>query len=411
MKNTLKHIILLLLALNITLVSCEKEIETQDDDDNPTIENGECMDYLNLHDKVKDARDIFFINDQEGWMIGFNEPSLSTNTKLLHTTDGGQTWDIINPDMGFGGMMHVNGSNFKIHFTDSNNGYIAIDFGMEEEYSELMYYYTTDKGATWNPVPLPTVGADDNIYLYGMGVNNTQMVFAAYIVTSEGEIPNCYKLFFVSNTTHAISGEVSLECYAGGGGGFTYSYHPTDIHFSDSGIINMKVYSSETSTYYMAHSDNSGVSWSYTAIDYTPAHHSYIQFVNDQVGFMAANTGIYDDTQRFYKTTDGGETWELKTIDAGAGSPIYRLSFADENNGLAIRYSDNELFKTTNGGNNWSRVGCFLEQNTGMDIATFPQDIYYASPDNAIILTKWLNVDAEEDIDISQNRLYFYKGE
>jgi len=409
MKNTLKYIILLLVALNITLVSCEEETDTQDDDDNPTIENGECMDYLNLHDKVRDARDIFFINDNEGWMIGFNGSSTTSNTKLLHTSDGGQTWNIINPDMGFGAMMHVNGSNFKIHFTDSNNGYIAIDFGMEEDYSELMYYYTTDKGATWSPVPLPTIGADDNIYLYGMGVNNTQMVFAAYIVTPEGDIPDCHKLFFVSNTTHTISGQVTLECSTVGD--FTYNYNPRDIHFTDSGVINMLVFEHDASAYYMAHSENFGVSWSHTAIDYIPAHHSYIQFVNNQVGFMAANTLIYDDTQHFYKTTDGGETWILKTIDAGAGLPIYRLSFADENNGLAIRYSDNELFKTTNGGDTWSIVGCFLDQNSDLDIATFPQDIYYASPDNAIILTSWLNVDAENDADINQNRLYFYTEE
>jgi photosystem II stability/assembly factor-like uncharacterized protein len=407
MKNTIKHIVLLLLALNITLVSCEKETDS-DDDDNPTIENGECMNYLSVHDMVRDARDIFFINDQEGWMIGFNGSSTS-NTKLLHTTDGRQTWDIINSDLGFGAMMHVNGSHFKMHFTDSNNGYIAIDFGMGEEYTELMYYYTTDKGATWSAVPLPTVGADDNIYLYGMGVNSTQMVFAAFIATPESEIPDCYKLFFVSNTTHTISSEVILECSTVGD--FSFSYNPRDIHFADSGIINMRVYDSDTGTLYMAHSEDFGVSWSHTAIDYTPALHSYMQFVNDQVGFMAANTGIFDDTQPFYKTTDGGATWILKTIDAGAGSPIYRLSFADENNGLAIRYSDNELFKTTNGGDTWSRVGCFLEENTGLDIATYPQDIYYASPDNAIILTKWFNVDAENDADMNQNRVYFYTGE
>lgn len=400
MKNTIK--LLSILILFLTLNACD----TDDGQDDPPIdEETTCMEFVDMHSQVKDARHIFFLNANEGWMIGFSGSTLETNAQLLHTTDGGQSWSIINTDLGFGMFMHVNNSNFKLQFTDANHGYISIDFGMDGYSPAYQYYYTNDKGVTWDAVPLPD-DADLIHETYGMGVNSTQMVFAARI-NPPYPSESCHKLYFVSNTTHTITSEVVLTC------DFDFSISSAhDIHFTDSGIINMSVATLDPYQKLMAHSENFGASWTYTPIEYDAGHHSYMEFVNDNIGYLPANTVTYSDTQYLYKTIDGGATWALKPINTSdSGTSFFHFSFADANNGLAIRFSGTGLYKTTDGGDTWSRISCFVDEDYSFDIHTSPKNIAYPSTDNGIILTQWMDVDAEEDIDIYQNRVYFYTGE
>jgi len=295
---------------------------------------------------------------------------------LLHTTDGGQNWSVVNNNIGSGAFgMYANGSQFKFHFTSSTHGYMSLDSPMNG-YTDELYYYTNDGGVTWNAVPLPTLGDDENIYLYGMGVNSTQMVFAALVTNSNGDIPSCYRLYYVSNTTHTITNYIDIVCYLLEE---HKNYKPREIHITDSGVINMSATSQNPYTKYMAHSEDYGSSWTYTEVEDLPYDHSYIQFVNNNVA-----------------TLEGGMSF-------------YQFSFADENNGLAIRFSDDALYKTTNGGDSWERVSCFNDKQLAIDIHTSPQNIYYPSVDNGIILTKWMDVDANDDADMYQNRMYFYK--
>jgi photosystem II stability/assembly factor-like uncharacterized protein len=398
--------ILLIVISIISLSSCKSDII----DEFTEEANGECMGYINLHDITHDARHIFFLNNQEGWMIGSTSGNLlQGNPMLLHTTDSGQNWTVINNNIGSGAFgMYANGSQFKFQFTNSTHGYMSLDFPMNG-YEDELYYYTNDGGVSWNPVPLPTLGEDEDIYLYGMGVNSTKMVFAALVVNANSDIPSCYRLYYVSNTTHTVTNYIDIECYLLED---HKNFKPRDIHFADNGVINMSATSSQNPyTEYMAHSGDYGASWTYTEVEHLPYDHSYIQFVNNSIGYMAINSGAWSETVPFYKTTDGGITWVKKTVSIDGGLGFYQFSFADENNGLAIRFSDNALYKTTNGGDSWERVSCFNDKQLAVDIHTTPQNIYYPSVDNGIILTTWMDVDATEDADMYQNRMYFYKGE
>ncbi len=399
MKNTIK--ILSILMLFLTLNACDDTDDTQDD---PPVEENTCMEFVDVHAQAKDARHIFFLNDNEGWMVSLE----SHNAILLHTTDGGQSWVIINSDLGFGMFMHVNQSDFKFKFTDANHGYLSIDLGMDGYSPEQQYYYTDDKGVNWSPVPLPTLAAGESIFEnYGMGVNNDQMVYVARVDNSDSDIDSCFRLFFVSNTTHTVTNQINIVCDYD-----SYHFNSRDIHFTESGIINLTATLSDPFRRYMAHTGNFGASWTYTPIEYDAGHHSYMEFVNDNVGYLPANTVTYSDTQYFYKTTNGGATWTLKTMStADSGTSFFHFAFADENNGLAIRFSGTGLYKTTDGGDTWERINCFIDEDYNFDIHTSPKNIAYPSVNNGIVLASWMDVDAEEDIDLYQNRVYFYTGE
>jgi len=391
-------ILTIISLLVIGLTSCKSDIieELQEE------ANGECMDYINLHDITHDSRHMFFLNAQEGWMIGNTSGELfQGNPMLLHTTDGGQNWSIVNNNIGIDVFnMYVTGSHFKFQFTSSTHGYMSIDL------DEITNYYTVDGGVTWNTVPLPELNDDESIDLYGMGVTNTQMVFSALVSSNIGGVEPCYRLYYVSNTTHTITNYVTVVC-----GYDNYKFNSRDIHFLDNGVINMSATSQNPYTKYMAHSSDYGNSWTYTEVENLPYDHSYMEFVNDNVGYMAVESGAWSETVPFYKTTNGGATWVKKIVELEGGVGFFHFSFADENNGLAIRFLDNALYKTTNGGDTWERVSCFNDTQLAVDIHTSPQNIYYPNVDNGIILTKWMDVDASNDEDMYQNRVYFYKGE
>jgi photosystem II stability/assembly factor-like uncharacterized protein len=73
---------------------------------------------------------IFFLNNQEGWVMG--------SEALLHTSNGGQTWTRVNGD-----DLPFNPG--AVLFTSSSQGWAAEEFG-----SNL--FRTTDGGTTWKPV-------------------------------------------------------------------------------------------------------------------------------------------------------------------------------------------------------------------------------------------------------------------
>lgn len=400
MKNK-NHFLLAIAALMLIFSSCEKDAAEKDID--PNIEDNTCMEYVDLHATVNNAKQIFFINDNEGWMIGFSKDQSAPNAILLHTSDGGQTWSIINNDLDFGFAIGMTDSKFKFYFTDATHGYICIDLGTDTTpYNE--YYYTDDKGVSWNPVPLPSNSDDVSIY-YGMAANSTQMVFAAR-VNPPYPAESYNALYFVSNASHTITSEVSISSPD------DYQLTKRDIHFTDAGVINMQV--EKIDQVFMAHSADYGASWTYTEIDYRSKALTYMEFVTDDIGYLPVDMLVFGPTQPFYKTTDGGATWTQKTIDADNGkngTSFSHFAFADANNGLAIRTSSNALYKTTDGGNSWARVACFTDENYDFDIYTSPLSIVYPSVNKGIVLSSFMDVDASEMVDTYQNRVYFYAGE
>lgn len=140
---------------------------------------------------------IYMTNPNEGW--GWGAPTASGETPLMHTTDGGQTWQKISPPKeyiyyggsfldghnawllyysgltGTGGMLRTNdaGLNWMTlpQKDDMNNAWIDFSSpvdGIAETASlgagnsYITHYQTSDGGTTWSTIPLlpPTPEAD-----------------------------------------------------------------------------------------------------------------------------------------------------------------------------------------------------------------------------------------------------------
>lgn len=70
-----------------------------------------------------------------------------------------------------------------------------------------------------------------------------------------------------------------------------------------------------------------------------------------------------------YSTTNGGDTWTTRTVDASAPwLRLYDVSFVDASNGLVVG-EQGAIYRTTNGGSTWTRqrLGASSEQLSGVD--------------------------------------------
>jgi photosystem II stability/assembly factor-like uncharacterized protein len=88
-----------------------------------------------------DFHDIYFLNNQNGWAIGYNM-SLE-RSQLYQTSNGGETWHLISEL-----DMYAN----KIFFVNEHEGWIAGETNQKFGNAIGIVLHTDDSGATWKPV-------------------------------------------------------------------------------------------------------------------------------------------------------------------------------------------------------------------------------------------------------------------
>jgi len=107
--------------------------------------------------------DIFFHNPLDGWLAG-------RDGQLLHTTDGGQTWAIVQP--GSDPLQDF----ALIRFLDEQTGWAVPRLGNT-------IFKTTDGGQTWSEYSLPT-----NVYWSDMDFSDDQHLWLCGGVAGHGVI-------------------------------------------------------------------------------------------------------------------------------------------------------------------------------------------------------------------------------
>jgi len=78
-----------------------------------------------------------------------------------------------------------------------------------------------------------------------------------------------------------------------------------------------------------------------------------VAFVNHDTGFICSNDGV------IFKTINGGQNWT--EIQTPATQDVMRLFFVDENNGWATlgQYNEGYIIQTENSGDNWELQNVF----------------------------------------------------
>jgi photosystem II stability/assembly factor-like uncharacterized protein len=291
-----------------------------------------------------------FIDADTGYVV-------SSDAKVIKTTDGGQSWSMNT-------LSAIGTTLYKIYFVSPSTGYLGTG---SSTLGRLLK--TTDYGATWLPVTSYTsTGTVRGIYFTDQ--------FTGYVTNSSYEILKTtdggdswvsqdmgtgtfYEVKFYDRNNGAAAGAAGTV-YITSDAGATWT--PTSIGFStysnvyaialgNSFARNPSDLFAVGQSGVMAKSTNMGQTWNNISNAVTLNNLRSIRMVNSLTGYACGGSTTESEV---IKTTDGGATWSRLTINAGY--TLYSQSWIDENTGYVARRGPDGIFKSTDGGLNFTQL-------------------------------------------------------
>ena len=291
-----------------------------------TWSNPDCFDY-NV-----DLYGAAFVNSNEGWVVGGNR---DTEGKILHTTDGGQSWEV---------QQKGNQRLLAVHFVDQS-GWVVGEGGK--------ILATTNGGNTW------VAQAAGTSYV----LHDVDFVDDSYGWTV-GEQSTGYGDGRVWRTTDGGAHWLQAGYFEGWG---YHGKHGVDFVNREIGYIAGAVDGKGS----VHKSIDRGQTWIEKPLggDYP--------ILND-LGFINANEGwVVGDGGFIARTTNGGDTWDLQA--SGTGAKLYAVAFLDSQRGYAVGQKpsgstspDANVLKTTDGGLTWVEETIGVYNYSGMRGVAFP---------------------------------------
>jgi photosystem II stability/assembly factor-like uncharacterized protein len=175
------------------------------------------------------------------------------------------------------------------------------------------------------------------------------------------------------------------------------------LYFTENGGENFEVLDSSTITHDLVFlSENVGIKTGihiYRTTDgghtWVKTYHAYgfngakqIQFPSSSVGYSNVSFQAETSYGAIIKTVDGGVTWQ--EVLPNIGEPIYDISFVNSNTGY-FTTANGDLYKTTDGGSNWTLVSDFNSINFGynqIEFITENQGYLWNGADTKVYLTR-----------------------
>jgi photosystem II stability/assembly factor-like uncharacterized protein len=315
---------------------------------------------------------LCFIDANTGIAVGSN------NTRILRTTNTGQSWDSI-------GVGISNKILYGVSFANANTG-VAVG-------SSRLIVRTTNGGLNWTTVNVAT----DYVYLNNVeffdslnvvavgstglimrstnaGLNWTTITSGTTVTLNVISTPDANTGIAAVGTTVIRSTNAGLNWSMVHQGGTSVS----------SDILERICYiNANTGTIVgdggtILRTTNGGANWVAQTSPTTGYNFSDVCFIDVNTGFAVGSdeykkkSGTSKSGGMFVKTTNGGTNWTITY----PGYWIYGVSFVDANTGWISGSSPSGtggVYKTTNGGSNWTQqldslVGYvhFFDVNTGL---------------------------------------------
>jgi|GEM_PF-4353161 len=288
-------------------------------------------------------KDVFFYDNLNGWVVG-------SKGTILHTSDGGDNWNIQNSGVD-AELSSVIFCSPLIGWVSGSNGYILK---------------TTNGGTDWN-IKREPIGVDyTNIFFLNLTTGwavNTYWDTLTYVSTNS----------IIKSTNGGDSWVTQVS---------NFSENIKDIYFFNSSKGVLSTFSRGQNAGLWFTSDG-GDNWKLTLKSYPYSIVSF-SFVNDNTGWAV---GSVNNDRIVYKTTNGGESWTSQKINFN--TYVQDIFFIDELNGWILGYE--ESFYTSDGGNTWiNQVGSgikifFSDKEHGWILGN-SGEIYNYSNDKSISL-------------------------
>ena len=223
--------------------------------------------------------DVYFVSENEGWI------SVSSDAIILHTTDGGETFEIQTTQF----------ATEAIYMINENEGYAGGANGR--------VYRTTDGGENW-----PAIGS--------IGVLLTDIDFAT-----------------------------PTQGYCCGDAGAVFSITPQGVENLNSGLAeNLSGISASSVDNVWVCGIGSIVYYNGSTFTFQSGpvgSYNSIFFINDDEGWVNGNSGLLGHTE------NGGDTWHSQINQSG--NALYDVFFLDTEEGWAVGYMGTILHTTNGG--------------------------------------------------------------
>lgn len=271
-----------------------------------------------------------------------------------------------------------------IYFFDNLNGFIGGGFGST--------YATTNGGKTWSKTPnqgYRDYDFYDNKYGYGASISGQAMGYTTNGGTGWTKITPP-----TSNSLWAVAATGARSAYFSGtggvlwkteNGGITVKVLKTgtlnlipDVHFFDDDegiIVKQREGLSKTTT--------GGFIWK-TVYNNTNQDITFgeMHFVDSKLGFVVGNEQKKGGF--LLKTTDGGNNWSRINVHEKSHW-LYGVDFYDEDHGLVVGLKG-DIYYTNDGGKNWNRQLADKDSTNLNDVHMFSESSAIIIGNNGMIL-------------------------
>ncbi len=317
-----------------------------------TADGGE--NWINISSYDNHIVKVFFLDPLDGWAVAQSNTSNSAEYVFLKTEDGGKTFQVINKQiMNSPSLVQKRIQTTDLKFFDKNNGYVMMSGKLlkttdgGQKWSEInpdipdffttkMCFVHVNTGWVGGSAPANknmNAGTTADAYIYGTtdGGKKWSKQFQAsstpdyqethdYMVNGMSFIENKYGWFLIED-----GADMHTELYRTVNGGKTYT------------VIN---------------SNNL----------YLPGpQQSHMQFLDKDIGFTSYHPGGGIPQGGIFKTNDGGKTFKNTSITSSYGNiPVSgNILFVTPSIGYAIcpdREEGDIIIKTTDQGDTWKQI-------------------------------------------------------
>ena len=278
---------------------------------------------------------VFFVSQSEGWVGG-------VGGRLLHTTDGGASWEELDSRTSLGIT--------DFDFVSATEGWAVGWYGL--------VLHTTDGGQTWRVVkvsdeePVPGVSP---WFTHYQGVDFVESQ-NGWIVGERGVILRTSdggETWTVQSGYDETKPSYWDVCFVSASCGWVVGYTGTLDSPGQAVVL---------------HTSDGGQNWT-TQLSLSGVGLEGVDFVDSQTGWVVGHDGT------IYHTADGGQSWSKQT--SGVANDLFAVDFVDSQNGWVVGRGG-VVLRTADGGGTWSREPSEPHGWALFDVSAVSPDLAFA---------------------------------
>lgn len=268
---------------------------------------------------------IKFVSNAEGWISCYDG-------QLLHTTDGGGMWEIINP-FPSDTVERFCDPAINMSWIGNSHGWVIGTLGSLGTPRGSVIYYTTNYGQGWQRKVLSTETGNVGVQVQFINQNIGWVVLFNF----NTGMPTFLKSTDGGNTWAPIDGR-GMFYYANQNNGWAFGGEGTN---------------GQEPPYSIHNTTNGGINWNLQFEDSTGGKYNAIYFSDINNGWIVGDSG------KVLKTTDGGNNWTFVTNSGVNPAEQCKTVFSLNGNHVWIPTKDSDSYHTpiikysSDGGANW----------------------------------------------------------